>query len=117
MYNFKRLIAKYGVTPVYHVTQSGGFYDYANGGVWVDGEETETQLDGAVLQLRSDSAIFDENGVYSADDRALYVYADLDVNDTVRHKSKDYTVVAKMDYSDYDVGLFIYHLARKGVSS
>lgn len=116
MYNFTRLIQKYGQSLTI-VEFLEGYYDMENGGEWVPGAETTTDFTGVVTRFDSDDTIFEENGVYAASDRKLRCYENIEENATVRFGSDDYTVAGKMDYSNFDSserdGLFVYRLVRK----
>ncbi len=113
IYDFRRLVNKYGKAKPALKTTSGGYYDYDNGGEWVDGVVEFTPFDGAVTPI-SERVIYD-NGAYTADDKNLYTYADIGENQTVRFKDKDYTTMQVADYGDYDCGLKAFILKRGGV--
>lgn len=112
-FNFKRLVDKYSKHPVYQVSQTDGYYDYANGGIWVDGSITEIEFAGAVLQLTAKDLQYEENGAYSSEDRKLYCYNELQNNDKIKYKGLTYTILKKVDHSDYDSSLYKYFISRK----
>ena len=57
---------------------------------------------------------FDEGGTYTSEDRKLYCYKGMKKGTKVKHKNKTYTVMESKDYSDFDIGLFVYVLKRGG---
>jgi hypothetical protein len=113
MYNFKRLVAKYSKKPVYKQVKTDGYFDYANGGEWVEGALTEVELVGAIVPLTGKDLIYEENGTYSQDDRKLYCYELLETGTTIKHNNKIYTVSKQRDYADFDENLRIYILIRR----
>jgi hypothetical protein len=112
MFNFKSLIKQFGKVNPKLITHTDGYYDYENGGQWVDGEETQTEFEGAVVPHSEN--VLKDNLVYTADDKKLYCYLDLDPNAKVSHKDIMYTVMEKRDYADFDSDLRIYTLKRGG---
>lgn len=113
MFNFKRLLKKYGKTKPSLKTTTEGYYDYDNGGVWVDGDITFEEFEGVVLPL-GERLIFDNSG-YTTDDRKLYTYADVEENNIVKFKGKEYTTMEYKGYEDYDVDLKIFILKSGGL--
>lgn len=115
MYNFKRLIKKYSKTPPKRLTVTGdGYYDYENGGEWVPATGTWSEFEGAIVPMNSDDLEYRENNPYTSQDRKLYTYVDIPLNEKIQHRGNEYTVQERIDYSEYDTDLRIYYL-RKGV--
>lgn len=114
MFNFNRLIKKYSKVPVYELKESPGYRDPTQGGIYVPGKVEEIIIDGAVVPLSNNDLKLDEGGVYTTEDRKLYCYRDIKEGTKIKHKEKEYTVMEKRDYSDYDEGLYIYVLKRGG---
>ena len=109
-FNFKRLIKKYSKIKPSLKTTTEGHYDYNNGGAWVDGVVTFVEFEGAVLPL-GERLIFDNSG-YTVDDMKLYTYADVEENNIVKFKGKDYTTMECKDYEEHDIGLKVFILKR-----
>ena len=113
LYNFKRLVKKYSKVAVYKIIKTEGYFDYTQGGIWVEGVETEQEFEGAVLQLTSKDLQYEENGVYSSEDRKLYCYEQFANNDKIKFKDNIYTVSKQIDRSDFDTDLRVYFIVRK----
>lgn len=112
MYNFKRLIKKYSKELPLLKQTTGGYYDYENGGVWVDGDTQWTEFKGAVLPL-GEELIFDNSG-YTTDDKKLYTYEPVGPNQIVKHKDRTYTTMRHSGYEDFDKDLKIFILKAGG---
>lgn len=113
MFNFKRLISKFGKYPVYLLEESEGYRDPYQGGKWVPGEIEEIEIEGAVIPLSNDDLRFDEGGTYTVTDRKLYCYKKMTKGNQIKHKENLYTILESKDYADFDEGLYIY-IVRKG---
>lgn len=112
-YNFRRLIKKYGITPVYIWKETEGHYDYDNGGILVPGEKTSEPIEGAAAIPISDRDLkYDSGGTYTTEDYKLYAYNDYADGLKVQYKSKEYTLKKIRDYSDFDAGLMVYAMKR-----
>jgi hypothetical protein len=114
MYNFKRLVKKYGKIKPLYKTVTDGHYDYTQGGIWVEGSVDWIEFDGAVVPLGED--VVKDNHDYTIEDKQLYAYASLDINSKVKHKDIIYTVMTRADYTDFDEGLNAYILKRGDVN-
>jgi len=112
MFNFKSLVSQFGKVKPEKLVKTDGYYDYDNGGVWVEGNVEEIEFDGAVVPL-SEENLKDQH-TYTTEDKKLYCYDDLEPNSSVKHKGILYTVMSKKDYSDFDADLRIYILKRGG---
>lgn len=108
MFNFKRLVGKYGKNPFYLVTETDGGYDYTQGGIWVEGTITETVQEGAVVPLTADDLKYDENGTYTTQDKKVYSYANYTQGQKIKYLNKYYTIQQKSGYSEFDTNLNIY---------
>lgn len=115
MFNFKRLIKKYGKTKPFLKVVSDGYRDYDNGGKWVDGLITLEEFEGAVMPM-TESLIFDNSG-YTIEDKRLYTYHDIKENQKIIFKEKEYTTMSYKGYEDYDVDLKIFILKRGAVNA
>lgn len=99
IYDFSRLIDKYGVT-FEMVTKAKGEY---SGGVYKEGKETVTPVRGAIIPL-SESKIYRSGGSLTSKDRQLYYkgkFVDALRGATVRYKGSEYAVETETDYQDY----------------
>lgn len=112
MYNFKRLISKYTKSLPKLKTVEEGYRDYENGGVWIEGNVTFKEFQGAVLPLGEDLVI--DNAAYTTDDKKLYTYEDVANNQTVIYKDREYTTMNFRDYEDFDNDLKIFILKAGG---
>lgn len=113
LYNFKRLILKYGVTFCLHRTQ-GGYIS----GRWEEGGEAVTQMKGAIVPI-SDKKVYDSGGTYTARDRELYLSqplrAPLDQYKVV-YKGNAYKVEQGRNYEDYaDAAVYMLKWISKAV--
>ena len=114
MFNFKRLIDKFGKYPVYLLEESEGYHNPKQGGKWVPGEIEEIKLeDAAVVPLSNEDLRFDEGGTYTVADRKLYCYKEMTKGNKIKHKESLYTILESKDYTDFDEGLYIY-IIKKG---
>jgi hypothetical protein len=114
MFDFKRLVGKYTKTkPKRQTFTSDGYYDYNNGGVWVDGKASFVEFDGAVLPL-GEELRYDNSG-FTTDDRKLYTYESVDNNEIIEYDGKEYITMNLKDYKDYDSTLRVLILKAGGV--
>lgn len=122
-FNFKRLIKKYSYGTVAILADIEGDYDQSQGGKWVPGDTTETEIEpAAIVPLSRDDLVADEGGVYDRDSRKLYCYKEMAKGTIIRHthskgKIRDYKVMESANYGDFDTqeeGLFIYLMQRQG---
>lgn len=112
-FNFKGLVAKFAITPVYYAKEEPGYYDYDNMGVWVPGQMTWEQVEKAAAIPISDRDLkYDTGGTYTTEDYKLYAYVDLKDGLKMKFKGRLYTLKKTRDYSDYDDGLRIYMMKR-----
>lgn len=112
MFNFKRLIKKYGKTLPQLKVVGEGYTDYENGGIWVEGEIIYEEFEGAVLPLGEDMII--DNGAYTTDDKKLYTYENITTNQIIKHRDRKYTTMEYAGYEDFDEGLKIFILKAGG---
>ena len=114
MFNFKTLVNKYTkIKPKRQTFTTEGYYDYANGGIWVDGTSEFVEFDGAVLPL-GEELRYDNSGL-TADDRKLYTYEEVDNNEIIKYDGKEYTTMSLKDYKEYDSTLRVLILKAGGV--
>lgn len=112
-FNFRRLITKFAITPVYYAQEEEGHYDYDNGGVWVPGVSTWAQIENAAAVPISDRDLrYDSGGTYTTEDYKLYAYSALADGLKIKFKGRSFTLKQTRDYSEYDDGLHVYMLKR-----
>ncbi|HBQ85282.1 MAG TPA: hypothetical protein DD811_02200 [Syntrophomonas sp.] len=115
MFDFHNLIERYS-SAITIISQSEGYHDYENGGIWVPGTEDRIETSGAVLPLSSrelnEQLQYGEGGAYTRSDRKLYTHEDLETGELLEHSGNRYTVAEKMDYADIASGLRIYYIRR-----
>lgn len=113
IHNFKRLISKYSILPVYYLKEEPGFHDPTQGGKWIPGKITEVKLEeGAVAPLSNNDLKYDSGGTYVQSDRKLYCYKEMIKGTKIKHDGKDYTILENKTYKDFDIGLYIYVVRR-----
>lgn len=112
MYDFKRLIKKYSKSPIHIIRETDGYYDPMQGGLWIDGDIEEIEIEGAVVPLKGNEIDYREGAVYTNKDRKVYTYQSIDIGEKIKHKDNIYTVSEQKDYSDFDVDLNIYIVKR-----
>ena len=93
----KRIISKYSNNYTIVDRTEGSYIN----GRWVEGTATETELEGAVVPLSRNDLKIAEKGTYTEDDRKLYSIYNHDIGQIVIHKSKEYKIHKKPDYSDW----------------
>lgn len=98
LYNFARLIKKYTV-KCQLVNISEGYW---KAGKWHEGEETTTDITGAVVPI-SENRINNSGGDYKQGDCEFITTESIELNsDTfLVYKSKKYKLEDTTDYSDY----------------
>lgn len=118
MFDFKDLVESFSTGVIEVILKTEGYYDMNNGGEWVDGASKKISLEkGAIVPLSNDDLKFDAGGTYNHDNRKLYCYEKLEKGTIVTNTQengviKTYKVLAEKDYSDFDLGLYIYILER-----
>lgn len=100
------------MTTLQHITNTGGYNDYDNGGVWVDGAKTSTPFQGAVFPLSYKELNYGQGGTYTLDDRKLYTYNAFNDGEKVESEGLAYTIKQAKDYSRFGGGLRIYIMKR-----
>lgn len=115
LFDFKGLIKRFGLHPPSLLVSSGGYFDYENGGVYVEGSITLEEFNGAVVPLSPDDLKFEDAGKYNKQDRKLYCYEDFEVGAKVKHKGDVFTIDQRKDYADFADGLRIYYMVRSDV--
>lgn len=114
MYNFQRLIRKYGVkgATTVELTEIKGHYE---DGEWVkpSKSEVETALICAIVSM-STKAVNDSAGRYTTNDRQLYTQQQLQDKQTVKYRDITYSVDSQNDYTEYG-DFFVYTI--KAVST
>lgn len=114
MFDFKRLVKKYTkIKPQRQTFTTDGYYDYDNGGVWVEGTSTFKEFEGAVLPLGKELR-YDNSG-YTVEDKKLYTYEAVENNEIIKHDGREYTAMDMKDYKDYDSTLRVLILKAGGV--
>ncbi|MGP1567976.1 MAG: hypothetical protein ACTTHM_04610 [Peptoanaerobacter stomatis] len=112
LFDFKKLVQKFSKTPPIMLIEQGGYYDYENGGEYVQGTITKKEFEGAIVPLSYQELKYEENGRYKSEDRKLYCYKHFEIGDKIEHKKHIFTIDKKKDYSDFDENLHIYYLIR-----
>jgi hypothetical protein len=116
MPDFRNLVEKYSVPVTVH-QETGGHYDYDQGGAWtVETEPREVRA--AVFHLSSkdiETALqLGGGGSYERDDIKIYLHEPITVGAKVTYKGSRYTVAVALDYADHGHGLHIYIAKKAG---
>jgi hypothetical protein len=93
-----------------------GHYDYDNGGVWVAGYGLPEEMSGVVvaLSLKNRNELqFEPGGVYTKDDRKIFLKAPLALErgDRVIHKTLEYLVTERIPYTEH-AGFDVFIIKR-----
>lgn len=114
-FDFGDLVSKYSHHPVIRIEEAPGFHDPTQGGAWVPGNKREIELENAaIVPLKQEELVYGEGGTYGIEDRKLYCYTKMAKGDYIKHKGKGYRVHNRLDYEDFDEGLFIYFVVKEG---
>lgn len=107
-FDFSNLIRKY-MTSFTALIPADGYKD--NRGVWVAGEPTERTLHGAIISMR-ESRLIRSQGVYTSQDRALYMLEPLEkALDAVFiiHDGRKYSIASELENAEF-TGVYAYVL-------
>lgn len=109
LYNFKRLIDKYGVVVQLQKKQGGTYV----GGKWIEDNEVIREVSGAVVPI-SERKIYQSGGTLTQNDREWFISEALTgslIDYKVTYKGNVYSVEESRDYTDY-ANLAVYVLKR-----
>jgi len=88
--------------------QTEGYYDYENGGVWVEGDTSSISVYGVVHHLTEKELQYYEAGAYSTKDLKIYTKEDLKEGTEVEHNDSDYVLQRKKFNKTFaDFGTYI----------
>lgn len=113
LFDFDRLIVKYGVGCKLLSEASGGSYA---GGEWIpDPAPPEQDITGAIIPM-TDRKIYQSGGTYTEQDREFITLTEIPLEPVhhIAYKGFKYQVQENTDYSDY-AGFYAYNLKRVGV--
>lgn len=105
MYNFDRLLAKYGSTFTTTIT-TPGYYD--DDGKYHKGETTVVEYQGAVMPMTT-KAVYASGGKYTTSDSTLYIKQKLTEGTKIDYEGHSYIVQDETSYERYG-GFFKYVL-------
>lgn len=114
-FDFRDLVSRYS-SPILVEEETGGYYDYDDGGEWKPTTHTwETAA--AVFNLssrdvRGYAMQYGEGGSFSREDVRIHIHEPLTIGAKITYKGNVYTVAALVDYSDHAHGLRIYVAKR-----
>lgn len=117
MLDFKSLIDKHAEEIIIYES-SDGYYDYENGGEWVEGTvnhvtEKATVFQMGVKGLNSQNKIqYGEGGTYSIGDIKVYIHRQLSIGSKMSWRDKKFTISEELDYSSHSKDLYIYVCKR-----
>lgn len=109
LYDFKRLIKKYGVDFEILIFMEGSY----ERGKWRESEPEIKNGEGAILPI-GDKKLYGSGGTYDSEDRLLYTYTPIETaleGTRIRYKNNVYSVVEATDYGDYG-DVYVYTLKR-----
>lgn len=112
LYDFNRLIEKYGVECQLIFGAASGSYV---GGEWVPAPAPpDRSIFGAVIPM-TDRKIYQSGGTYTEQDREFVSLEEIPLEPThyILHKGTKYQIQGNTDYSDY-AGFYAYNLKRVG---
>lgn len=112
LFDFDRLIAKYGVGCTLLAEASGGSYI---GGEWVPGPPPPAQgITGALIPM-TDRKIYQGGGTYTEQDREFITLEEVPLEPVhyIVYGGMKYQVQENTDYSGY-AGFYAYNLKRVG---
>lgn len=103
--DFSELFDEWEV-PFQRIPKGAGYYDQENGGKWVSGFAPSMQCFGIVTTLTYKDANqlqFSPGGVYTRDDRKVYVRLPnvLAIDDRIVYEGLTYRVLERAPYSEY----------------
>ncbi|MBU8908507.1 hypothetical protein [Desertibacillus haloalkaliphilus] len=97
-----------------------GYYDYAQGGKWVEGYGEPEPLYAIVTPLSNEDKKFDENGTYTFQDKKVYVHESegvLHEGDKIIYRNKGYSVLDQIPYDEYsDFNVYFCKRIKQGES-
>jgi len=116
-FNFLDLVGQYAKHMLL-TEETGGEYDYTNGGKWMATTSTREVFAAAfnvsTRDIRGYGLTYDEGGAYTTHDIKIYVHEQISLGATIIHKDNPYTVSAEVDHSTHANGLRIYVARRAG---
>ena len=116
LYNFKRLIDKYGVTVQLQKKKGGSYV----AGKWVEGDEVIREISGAVVPI-SERKIYQSGGTLTQNDREWFLPEALTgslIDYRAIYKGNAYTVEESRDYTDYaNVAVYVLKRVNTNVKS
>lgn len=112
-FNFTRLISKYSTTFTALIPSNGSYDD---NGDYVSGAETKKALTGAIIAM-SESRVIRSEGVYTQQDRDLYMLEPLDSSlkgARIIYGGKEYRIGDELENSEFTG---VWHYTLKYVSA
>lgn len=110
IFNFERLIRKYGV--------QGASIEVAGESGWVDGEYVEQPPQQVPLQCAivpmATRTVYDSGGRYTTADRTMYTQQQLPLQSIVTYRDATYSVEEISDYTEY-ADFYTYQLKKQVV--
>lgn len=107
-FDFSGLISDYA-NPFTLITHADGGYNDA--GEWVDGEETRTELTGAIIAFK-ESKVFRSEGAITAKDRRLFMETQLPqalIGAHVEYEGQKYMIESELENAEF-TGVYSYML-------
>lgn len=112
MFDFNRLIAKYGLDC--QLISDSGTGSYVGGEFIPDPAPPAQDIAGAVIPM-ADRKVYQSGGTYTGNDREFITRVEIPLEPAhyIIHKGMKYQVQENTDYSDY-AGFYAYNLKRVG---
>lgn len=116
-FDFRDLVGKYQ-SNVLIEEETGGYYDYEDGGKWKATTKTR-ETKATIFNLSSRDARnytiqYGEGGSFTREDIKVYIYEPIVIGAKITHKGNIFTISAEVDHADHAHGLRIYIGRRAG---
>jgi hypothetical protein len=98
-------------TPFAVITTAAGHHDWQQGGIWVPGTETETEVTGIIVPLTGEDLRLDAGGTYTRADIKVFYRGELVIGSEIKHGDRRYTVHQEQDF-DHHAGFRVYICRR-----
>lgn len=96
------------------IATGSGYHDWQQGGTWVPGEETETEVTGIIVPLSGEDLTIDAGGTYTRADIKVFYQGELEIGSEIKYGGRRYTVHQEQDF-DHHAGFRVYICKRVSV--
>ena len=88
-----------------------GYYDYEQGGEWVEGEEITHEVTGIITPLTNDDTRFEEGGTYTRQDIKIHYQGTLGIGWEIDYRDRRYKILEEKIYDEH-TGFNEYYARR-----